>query len=191
MAFRYLSVLAALALWGFSVAAAAHDCSRHDDQTHKHCDGDEPHSLYEVELTAPASGSNPVSTSGDCVGITDGAKLDASFPADWSVTMHRFGCGDVDVGGFHLQLISTTVTNTKNERSVELWFTTDCCLEKPSNRTLYKVGPLVDMVMEPQGASFQIVLDALDTPLVKTGPPNKGTTLGLVSIGTMVYTEIP
>lgn len=191
MVIRYLPVLVALAFWGFSVPAAAHDCSRHDDQTHRHCDGDDPGSVYEVELIAPASGTNPVFTSGDCLGITDGTKLDASFPADWSVTMHRFGCGDVDVGGFHLQLISTAVTNTKNERSVQLWFTTDCCLENPSKRTLYKVGPLVDMVMEPQGSSFQIMLDALDTPLIKVGPPYKGTTLGVVSIGTMVYTAIP
>lgn len=191
MANRYTLVLAALVLWSFSVPAAAHDCSRHSDPTHKHCDVGDTQSVYTVELTPPASGDNPVFTSGDCVGITDGAKLGASFPADWSVTMHRFGCGDVDVGDFHLQLISTKVTNTKNERSVELWFTTDCCLENPSNRTLYKVGPLVDMIMEPQGSSFRIVLDALNTPLMKAGPPNKGTELGVVSIGTMVYTAIP
>lgn len=190
MATRYLAILAVLTSWGFCVPAAAHDCSRHDDVTHKHCDGGDTQSVYKVELTPPASGDNPVFTSGDCVGITDGTKLGASFPEDWSVTMHRFGCGNVNVGGFHLKIVSTAVTNTRNERSVVFWFTTDCCLENPRNRTLYKVGPLLDMVMEPLGSSFQIRLDALNTPLVKVGPPNKGTTLGVVSIGTMVYTAV-
>lgn len=191
MATRYLAIPAALAFSSFTVSATAHDCSRHNDLTHKHCDSNSSQFVYEVELMGPASGSNPVETSHDCVGVTDGAKLDASFPADWAVTMHRFGCGDVDVGGFHLQLVSADVTNTRSQRSVVLWFTTDCCLENPPNRTLYKVGPLVDMVMEPVGSSFQITLNAIDTPLVKVGPPSKGTTLGEVSVGTMVYTAVP
>ena len=35
---RYLTILTTLACLGFSVPAAAHDCTRHTDKTHKHCD---------------------------------------------------------------------------------------------------------------------------------------------------------
>ena len=37
---RYLAILATLAFLGFSVPAAAHECSRHADQSHKHCPDD-------------------------------------------------------------------------------------------------------------------------------------------------------
>ena len=37
---RYLALLATLAFLGFSVPAAAHECSRHANQSHKHCAGD-------------------------------------------------------------------------------------------------------------------------------------------------------
>ncbi len=36
---RYLAILATLTFLGFSVPAAAHDCSRHNDPNHKHCVG--------------------------------------------------------------------------------------------------------------------------------------------------------
>ena len=39
---RYLALLTALAFLGFSVSAAAHDCSRHSDPNHKHCSGGGP-----------------------------------------------------------------------------------------------------------------------------------------------------
>ena len=71
---RYLAILATLAFLGFSVPAAAHECSRHGDQTHKHCVADPAPSggnkalLFEIDfLDVPTCGGATVTT-GDSFG---------------------------------------------------------------------------------------------------------------------------
>jgi hypothetical protein len=55
---RYLILLTTLTFLGFSAAAPAHDCSRHQDQNHKHCDsggsGGGGAITYTAELTEGA-----------------------------------------------------------------------------------------------------------------------------------------
>jgi len=50
MKIRYVALLTALAIFGYSVPAAAHPCSRDQSPTHKHCDVEDPQITYTVEL---------------------------------------------------------------------------------------------------------------------------------------------
>ena len=72
---RYLALLATLAFLGFSVPAAAHECSRHGvGSTHKHCAGDPAPSgggkafLFEIDVTESEICGGVTSPNGDSFG---------------------------------------------------------------------------------------------------------------------------
>ncbi len=71
---RYLALLATLAFLGFSVPAAAHKCSRHADQNHKHCVSDPAPSgggkafLFEIDETEFLICGGATDTTGDSFG---------------------------------------------------------------------------------------------------------------------------
>ena len=82
---RYLILLTTLTFFGYSVAAPAHDCSRHQDQNHKHCGGGGAIS-YTAKLIAGAFTfdveADPYSKEN---GLRNGGDLDMIHPDDGGV----------------------------------------------------------------------------------------------------------
>ncbi len=178
---RYLTKLATLVFLGFSVPAAAHDCSRHNDQNHKHCAGDEgPQTTYTVEVQA-GNVSGVVAT-GACAGVTTSSKRSVSFPA---------GCGQVMLDGMNYDLFGLEVKFTNKGTSTMHFFRTTCCAP---NNSAYNTGYL-EGLMEPAddvGAAFQITVNETEVFLKKIHQPNRGTTLtDPISVGKIVYTADP
>ena len=175
---RYLAILVTLAFLGFSGPAAAHDCSRHADQNHKHCVGDDsPQSTFTVEMQAGTV--DGVVATGACAGFTTSSKRSVRFPA---------GCGQVTLQGEVFDLLGVDVKFTKKGTSAMLFYISTCCA--PAN-SVYNTGYLAAL-MEPEGAAFQIKVNQTGVELIKIHQPNKGTTLvDTISVGNIVYTADP
>ncbi len=181
---RYLATLATLVFLGFSVPAAAHDCGRHDDKTHKHCGGDGPQTTFTVEVTAGDDEEFDwvVATETEeknCAGFTTSSVRSVVFPP---------GCGQVTLDGEDFDLLGIEVKFTKKGTSAMLFFITTSFAP---NNSVYNTGYLA-ATMEPAGAAFQIIVNQTGVELIKIHQPNKGTTLvDTISVGNIVYTADP
>lgn len=149
--------MATLVFLGFSVPAAAHDCSRHDDKTHKHCGGDGPQTTFTVEMQAGTV--EGVIATGSCTGFTTSSVRSVSFPA---------GCGQVTLQGDVYDLFGVEVKFTKKGTSAMLFYISTCCAP---NNSVYNTGYLTGL-MEPAGAAFQINVNLTGVVLTKIHQPN-------------------
>ena len=122
-----------------------------------------------------------------CLGFTDG-ELHAGFPS---------GCGGLFVqdisGGTGSLLVYPwllEVRNKKNRMTVRINFTEDqnFVLGHPPDSGTNYISDRFIAVINPDASGFTIVVDELNKNLTKTKEPNKGTVVGTVSFGSIVYT---
>jgi hypothetical protein len=180
---RYLALLATLAFLGFSVLAAAHDCSRHaeDDKDHKHCINDSgPDATYTVVVDI----LNPTTTW--CTGQAERNLSVGIFEEDAPCK--------ITLGTQDLCLVAVGVKNTPNETGVQYVFNDSCSAGGGSGDAWNTIRlPASVVINEEPAPDFIITADEpAEAQLRKKTQPGKGEPLpGTITVGPLTYTADP
>ncbi len=189
-----LAATLGLALGLMSAPAAAHDCSRHGDPNHKHCDS-EPETTFAVSLSFLTVPPGPSAT--NCPGTTDiqanpGLTVQMIPDPFCSVLMTAApeGLSEVEFRPAILEV------KTKKELTlVRLYFTTGLILFPVSNDTVYVTDFMTATINDGplEGQFILTPMTATDgEKLTKVHQPGKrAVTDERVMIGAFTYTPDP